>query len=48
MRIEAGLTQAQLAKRLKVSQGYVSRIEGRNYKVNDRLLARVKAALKRK
>ena len=38
MRIEAGLNQTQLARRLGVSQGSVSRIEGRNYKVSDKLL----------
>ena len=48
MRIEAGLNQSQLAKRLGVSQGYVSRIEGRNYKISERLLARIRTALKRK
>lgn len=48
LRIEAGLNQSQFAKRLGVSQGYVSRIEGRNYKVSDQLLARARAALKRK
>lgn len=48
IRIEAGLNQAQLAKRLGVSQGYVSRIEGRKYRVSDKLLKRVKDALKTK
>ena len=48
MRVEAGLNQSQLAKRLGVSQGYVSRIEGRNFKVSDRLLSRAKAALHRR
>jgi len=48
LRIEAELNQSQLAKRLGVSQGYVSRIEGRNYKASDRLLARIRTALKRK
>ena len=47
MRIEAGLNQAKFARRLGVSQGYVSRIEGRHYKVSDRLLKRARAALPR-
>ena len=45
MRIEAGLNQTQLARRLGVSQGYVSRIEGRNYKVSDKLLKRITDAV---
>jgi ribosome-binding protein aMBF1 (putative translation factor) len=45
MRIEAGLNQAQLARRLGVSQGYVSRIEGHNYKASDKLLKRVGDAI---
>ena len=45
MRIEAGLNQAQLARRLSLSQGYISRIEGRNYKVSDKLLKRITGAL---
>ena len=48
MRVEAGLNQSQLAKRLGVSQGYVSRIEGRNFKVSDQLLSRAKTALHRR
>jgi len=46
MRIEAGLNQAKLAKRLGVTQGYISRIENRNYKASDTLLKRVRDALK--
>ncbi|MGH8501343.1 MAG: helix-turn-helix domain-containing protein [Gammaproteobacteria bacterium] len=46
LRIEAGLRQEQLAERLGVSQGYVSRIEGRNFKVTDAMLKRVKQAVK--
>jgi ribosome-binding protein aMBF1 (putative translation factor) len=46
MRIEAGLNQAQLARRLRVTQGYISRIEGRNYPVSDKLLKRVSEVLK--
>lgn len=48
MRIEAGLSQSQFARRLGVSQGYVSRIEGRHFKVSDSLLNRARAALKRR
>lgn len=44
-RIEAGLSQAQLAERLGVTQGYVSRIEGRNFKVSDILMLKVTTAL---
>jgi ribosome-binding protein aMBF1 (putative translation factor) len=44
-RVEAGLTQQDLAARLKVTQGYISRIEGRNFDVTPKLLARVTAAL---
>ncbi len=46
MRIEAGLNQAQLARRLGVTQGYISRIEGRNYPVSEKLLKRVNDVLK--
>jgi ribosome-binding protein aMBF1 (putative translation factor) len=45
-RIEAGLSQAQLAERMGLTQGYVSRIEGRNFKVSDKLMHKVTAALK--
>jgi DNA-binding XRE family transcriptional regulator len=44
-RIEAGLTQQEFAQRLGVTQGYVSRIEGHNFKVSEKMLAKVKAAL---
>jgi ribosome-binding protein aMBF1 (putative translation factor) len=44
-RIEAGVTQDELAARLNVTQGYISKIEGRNYKVSDKLMKRVKVAL---
>lgn len=44
-RIEAGVTQEELAARLGVTQGYISKIEGRNYKVSDKLMKRVKVAL---
>ncbi len=44
-RIEAGLSQMQLAERLGVTQGYVSRIEGRNFKISDKLMLKVNTAL---
>lgn len=44
-RIEAGLSQAQFAERLGVTQGYVSRIEGRNFKATDKLMIKVNQAL---
>jgi DNA-binding XRE family transcriptional regulator len=43
-RIKANLTQEQLAKLLKVSQAYISKIE-RQQKVTPKLLTRVKAAI---
>ncbi len=45
MRIEAGINQEQLAKRLDVTQGYISRIEGRNFQVSAKLLERANQAL---
>ena len=47
-RVEAGLTQAELAQRLKVTQGYVSKIESANFKVTPTLLERVTKAIRRK
>ena len=44
-RIEAGLSQQDFAERLKVTQGYVSRIEGRNFKASEKLMLKVKKAL---
>ncbi|GAB6040802.1 helix-turn-helix domain-containing protein [Endothiovibrio diazotrophicus] len=46
MRIEAGIRQEELADRLGVSQGYISKIERRSHKVTGRLMARVEEALK--
>ena len=43
-RVEAGLTQVELAERLGVTQGYVSKIEGHSFSVSDTLLKRVMAA----
>jgi DNA-binding XRE family transcriptional regulator len=45
-RMRAGLTQGQLAKRLGVSQAYVSKIENQ-MKVSTKVLMRVNEALKR-
>ena len=47
-RIEAGLTQQELAQRLNVTQGYISTIEGRNFAVAPALLDRVSKAIRRK
>jgi len=44
-RVEAGLSQQQFAERLGVTQGYVSRIEGRNFKVTDKLMLKIKNVL---
>jgi DNA-binding XRE family transcriptional regulator len=46
-RVEAGLTQAELAERLGVTQGYISKIEGHNFKVSTALLDRVGTALRK-
>lgn len=45
-RIEANVTQRVLAKRLGVTQAYVSKVEHQD-KVTPKLLAKVKAALKK-
>lgn len=47
-RVEAGFTQQELAKRLKVTQGYISKVEGRNFEVTPALLDRVSKAIRRK
>lgn len=44
-RIKANMTQKQLAKRLGVTQAYISKVEHQT-KVTPKLLAKVKAALK--
>jgi len=46
-RIKAKLTQEQLAKRMKVSQAYISKIECQE-KVTAKLLDKVKVAIKKK
>lgn len=48
VRVDAGLTQNELAKRLKVTQGYISKIEGRNFEVTPALMNRVTKAIRRK
>ena len=45
-RINAGLTQAKLAKRMKVTQAYISKIETQE-KVTAKLLQKVKVALEK-
>ena len=45
MQIEAGINQKELANRLGVTQGYVSRIQSRNFQPSAELLARVNEAL---
>ena len=45
-RIEANITQAELARRMGVSQAYVSKIEARA-EVSGKVIARVSAALSR-
>ena len=45
-RVDAGLTQQELADRLEVTQGYISKIEGRNFDVTPALLGRVDKALR--
>jgi len=47
-RVDADLTQVDLAKRLKVTQGYISKIEGRNFEVTPALMDRVTKAIRRK
>lgn len=47
-RVDAGVTQQELANRLEVTQGYISKIEGRNFDVTPALLGRVNKALRRK
>ncbi len=44
-RIDAGLTQAELAARLKVSHAYIAKVEAPSYKPSDKLMQRVDAAL---
>ena len=42
MRMQAKIKQTELAKHLKVSQAYISKIENDDYVVSEKLLAKVK------
>lgn len=46
-RINAGITQEELAKRMKVSQAYISKLETRS-KVTAKVLKKIKAAIENK
>lgn len=46
-RIKTGMTQEELAKRMKVTQAYISKIETQD-KVTAKLLLKVKTALEKK
>jgi DNA-binding XRE family transcriptional regulator len=46
VRIKASLTQAELAHRMKVSQAYISKIEGQE-SVTAKMLLKVKTALRK-
>lgn len=46
-RIKAGITQEELAARMKVTQAYISKIEAQ-YKVTAKMLQKVKSALEKK
>ena len=48
MRIQARLNKTELAKRLGVTQAYISKIERETYPVSPKLLKRVKDALRKK
>jgi DNA-binding XRE family transcriptional regulator len=47
MRIEAGFTQKQLAKLMKLTQGYISRMEARGTHVPESLLNKAKVIISR-
>lgn len=47
-RVDAGLTQQELAKRLDVTEGYISKIEGRNFEVSEALMKRINRAVRHK
>jgi len=45
VRIDAGMTQTELADLLKVSQAYIAKIEAPSYKPTDKLMKRVSVAI---
>lgn len=46
-RMKAKVTQVSLAKHLKVSQAYISKIENDEYKVTDKLFKKVNTAIEK-
>ena len=44
-RIQANLSQQELAYLLKVTQGYISKVEGRNFKVSDKLMLKIRKVI---
>lgn len=48
MRIQARLSKTELAKRLGVTQAYVSKIERETYSISPKLLKKVQSALQKK
>ncbi|MGD9152231.1 MAG: helix-turn-helix transcriptional regulator [Gammaproteobacteria bacterium] len=48
LRMRAKITQTELAKRLKVTQAYISKIENDNYNVTSEVLKKIKKVLKTK
>jgi len=48
LRMRAKVTQTELAKKLNVTQAYISKIENDDYNVTSKLLERIKKVLKSK